>query len=347
MTIIGVMSGTSLDGIDIAACKFWIENKEWKYEILKASTIPYSHNEILSLKNAFYCSGSELIQLHHQFGNEIGLKVKQFCDDQQIKPDYIASHGHTIFHQPQKGYTFQLGHGANIAAMSGISTICDFRTSDVANGGQGAPLVPIGDELLFPKYNYCLNLGGISNISFKENGLRKAFDIGICNMALNELAEQFNLKFDFDGMLAQSGSIDSNLLQLLNQKALKHHTQQQSLGYEWYIEHLKPIIEAYDCSIPNKLCTFCEFIALQIAVHINTNSTLMATGGGAKNKYLVERIRANTNCEIFIPSEQIVDYKEALIFAFLGLLRIQEQINCLKNVTGALKDTIGGCVYLA
>jgi anhydro-N-acetylmuramic acid kinase len=341
------MSGTSLDGLDLVACKFWMENKQWRYEIIQANTMQYNNNQIQSLKDAFYLTGVELIDLHHHYGNLIGTKVKEFCDTYKISPNYIASHGHTIFHQPNKGYTFQLGHGANIAAKSGINTICDFRTSDVAYGGQGAPLVPIGDELLFNEYHYCLNLGGISNISFNENNFRKAFDIGVCNIALNELAQQCNLKFDEDGLLAQSGNIEIKLLQELKDITNKHIVNHHSLGYEWYLTNLKPILNDSHCSIPNKLKTFCEFIALQISSHLTENKNVLVTGGGAKNKFLMERIQANSTCKIVIPNNQIVDFKEALIFAFLGMLRVNGQPNSLKVVTGALKDAIGGCIYLA
>jgi anhydro-N-acetylmuramic acid kinase len=359
--VLGMMSGTSLDGIDIAACKFWEENNQWKFEIIKAATFEYSLSEIAILKNAFNLSGTNLISLHHQYGSLLGKKAKYFCDEHQLKPNFIASHGHTIFHQPNNklnffsldeenetanGFTFQLGHGANIAAQSGINTVCDFRTSDVAFGGQGAPLVPIGDELLFSEYNYCLNLGGVSNISFNKNGTRNAFDIGICNMALNELAQQAHLNFDKDGILAQAGTIENNLLEQLKAAAL-NHLNQHSLGYEWYAEQIKPILNSYHCSIENKLRTYCEFIAKQIAAFISKNNSVLVTGGGAKNKFLMACIQEQTHGQIIIPKEQLIDFKEALIFAFLGLLRINHQSNSLSNVTGATKNSIGGCVYLA
>jgi anhydro-N-acetylmuramic acid kinase len=346
MVILGLMSGTSLDGLDIAACKFWQDNKLWKFEILKADTIPYTKEEGLRLRNAFYLTGAELIHLHHQYGNEIGLKVKQFCDLHQIKPDYIASHGHTIFHQPQNGFTFQLGHGANIAARTGIKTICDFRTSDIAYSGQGAPLVPIGDELLFADYDYCLNLGGISNISFKENGKRIAFDICICNMALNELVQALNLNFDEDGKLAQSGKVNPVLLQQLLDAANINNKNKQSLGYEWFSNFMQPIIKNDPSLITDKLRTCCEFIAIQIAQYVKENSTILITGGGAKNKFLIHCIQEKTKAKIVLPEEQLIDFKEALIFAFLGMLRVQGKVNTLKVVTGASNDAIGGCIYL-
>lgn len=346
MIILGLMSGTSLDGLDIAACKFWKGVDGWKFDILKAETFDYTLSETDMLKNAYYLSGLDLISLHHQYGNLLGEKVKQFCEVNNIQPDYIASHGHTIFHQPHKRLTFQLGHGSNIAANSGIKTICDFRTSDVAYGGQGAPLVPIGDELLFSEYDYCLNLGGISNISFNEMGVRKAFDIGICNMALNNLAEDINLKFDKDGLVAQTGNVDELLLEQLMNSANSNHINKQSLGYEWYVSHLQPIINHSNATIANKMRTFCEFIAIQIAQEIKKEGKILVTGGGAKNKFLQKCIQNKVTAQIVIPNQTLIDFKEALIFAFLGLLRVKEQPNCLSNVTGAIKDNIGGCIYL-
>lgn len=395
MIIIGVMSGTSLDGLDLAACRFREENNQHHFEILHAETVHYSQTEAQTLKSAFHQSGMQLIAMHQQFGKLIGQKVNEFCKQHHIKPDYIASHGHTIFHQPNNqsnffttqenpssanqnpqhpihnsespipnsqsviqnsefrihnsqftGYTFQLGHGAEIAAHSGIKTICDFRTSDVAYGGQGAPLVPIGDELLFSEYEYCLNLGGISNISFNENGKRKAFDIGICNMALNELAQQLNLTFDMDGLLAQSGKYNKYLFDKLLTCSNEHHQYNHSLGYEWYQSILKPIVDEDNSSIQDKLNTLCVFIASQIASAVRKPGKVLITGGGAKNQFLIKSIQQAGLLDIIIPERKMIDYKEALIFAFLGMLRVNEKANCLKEVTGASKNVIGGCIYL-
>jgi len=346
LLIIGVMSGTSHDGIDIAACKFWIENNLWKFEIIHAETYAYTPLEVEQLKNTFHCSGIELVEHHHQYGNKIGALVKEFCVNKQIMPDYVASHGHTIFHQPNRGFTFQLGHGANIAAQSGIKTICDFRTTDVAFGGQGAPLVPIGDELLFPEYNYCLNLGGISNISFNKSGTRLAHDIGICNIMLNEIAQELNLSYDKDGIVASGGSIEESLLNELKTAEFKNKIARQSLGYEWYSQNMKPILKKFPASVPNKLFTSCIFIAQQIAAEIKNDKTVLLSGGGVKNKFLVKCIQEHTKAKIIIPNHQIIDFKEALIFSFLGLLRVYEKENALANVTMASKNSIGGAIYL-
>lgn len=346
MLIVGIMSGTSLDGVDLAACSFWKENEQWKYEIVNAITIPYTQQEKNELIDAFNLAGAALIQLHHSYGNQLGEKIKHFCDKHNLSPAYIASHGHTLFHQPQKGFTFQLGHGANIAARSGIKTICDFRTTDVAYGGQGAPLVPIGDELLFSEYHYCLNLGGISNISFHENGLRKAFDIGICNMALNQLAQLVNLEYDKDGLVAASGSLEIKLLNQLVEVTQAHKLQKLSLGYEWYAGFIKPLLDLYECSPANKLNTFTTYVAMQIAKEVKPGSKVMVTGGGAKNTYLMQQVQKHASAQFILPSTQLIDFKEALLFAFLGLLRLNELPNSLSTVTGAIKNGSGGCIYL-
>ncbi len=216
----------------------------------------------------------------------------------------------------------------------------------MAYGGQGAPLVPIGDELLFSAFDYCLNLGGISNISFNENGIRNAFDIGICNIALNNLSEEINLTYDKDGLIAKSGKTNESLLNHLINAAKINHLNQHSLGIEWYKNFMEPVLRLSEASIPDKLCTVCEFIALQIADTIKKNGKILITGGGAKNKFLIECLREKVKTQIVIPDEQLIDFKEALIFAFLGMLRVNESINALNHVTGASKDTSGGCIYL-
>ncbi|MCC6253049.1 MAG: anhydro-N-acetylmuramic acid kinase [Bacteroidia bacterium] len=345
--ILGVMSGTSLDGVDIAACTFNNEQNKWHYEIIEAETFAYTLTEKNFLKNAYHANGVELIAMHHQFGNLLAEKVLAFCKHYKINAKYIASHGHTIFHQPQKGYTFQLGHGANIAAQSGINTICDFRTSDVAYKGQGAPLVPIGDKLLFNQYDYCLNLGGISNISFNDDDIRKAFDIGICNMALNELAQYMGLDYDHEGHLAQSGMNEEKLLASLKAATKNQFGYYKSLGYEWYEKNIRLLVMDYPASIQNKLRTVCEFIAYQINSVVEKDSTVLVSGGGAKNNFLMECIRKPGKANFIVPDKRLIDFKEAVIFAFLGWLRINQIPNALSSVTGAVKDSCGGCIYLA
>lgn len=230
---IGIMSGTSVDGLDLAACRFLFD-QTWKFEVLKAVTLPYSHKWISRLATAAEISALDLAILNNDFGKFIGKKVARFCEDLQQKPDLVSSHGHTIFHQPHNGLTLQIGSGACIAAYSGLPTACDFRTLDVALKGQGAPLVPIGDELLFGEYNFCLNLGGIANISYRNGKERKAWDICPANMAFNHFTRELGYEYDLDGNLGRSGFINEELLTLLNSQDYYLQKDPKSFGREQF-----------------------------------------------------------------------------------------------------------------
>jgi anhydro-N-acetylmuramic acid kinase len=261
--------------------------------------------------------------------------------------DFIASHGHTIFHQPNKKITFQIGDGSAIAAETGLPVVCDFRSLDVALNGQGAPLVPIGDRMLFNDFQYCLNLGGFANISFEKNNKRTAFDICPVNIILNFLSEITGSSFDNKGKIASSGKVDHALLSALNQKKYYKKNPPKSLGKEWVISEILPLLALDTISISDKLRTFCEHIADQITKVLPPDmpAKVLVTGGGAHNDFLVRLLKQKSKNEIILPDKKTIDYKEALIFSFLGVLRMRNEINCLKNVTGASKDNIGGAVY--
>jgi len=347
--LIGIMSGTSLDGVDIASCRFTELNGIWEYSIDRAETIKYSNTWKERLKKQKEISAIDLVQLHTEYGRLLGNMAKKFIEKYSLAPDFIASHGHTLFHQPSKQFTFQIGSGAEIAAVTEKKVICDFRTTDVALGGQGAPLVPIGDELLFGEYDYCLNLGGFANISYKEGNKRIAFDICPVNIMLNQLSNKLGHEFDKDGLLAASGNIDKTLLDKLNRLDYYSNKPPKSLGAEWLEEQFLPLMVASPPSIPDQLRTVVEHIAQQIVASVNTKpkARILITGGGAFNRFLINQIRKKAGClQTIIPEENIVNYKEALIFAFLGLLRMIERPNCIKSVTGASIDNIGGAVYL-
>ncbi|MGQ9846303.1 MAG: anhydro-N-acetylmuramic acid kinase [Bacteroidales bacterium] len=343
-TILGVMSGTSLDGIDLAAVEFDTHNIK-KFKIIAATTIPYSAEWKKKLQNSLHLSAYDFLKLHKEYGSYIGTLINQFLKSTALKIDYIASHGHTIFHEPQHRFNFQLGDGAFIASTTGITTISDFRTLDIALGGQGAPLVPIGDKLLFGEYDYCLNIGGIANISFERDKKRIAYDICPANMVLNHIAQQAGYEYDNKGMLASKGQINIELLRELNQLDYYQQSFPKSLGREWIEQIFFPIIRSYRLSIENLLCTLCEHIAIQIGKNITSSGTLLITGGGAHNDFLISRIKAHTLAKVVIPDATIVNYKEALIFAFLGLLRIKHQPNTLSSVTGAKIDVCSGIVH--
>jgi anhydro-N-acetylmuramic acid kinase len=281
------------------------------------------------------------------YGRYIGQCVKMFIEKHKIKADLVASHGHTIFHQPDAGFTAQIGSGAAIHAETGLPVVNDFRTLDVALGGQGAPLVPIGDALLFKEYDGCLNLGGFSNISYGKNDERIAFDIGPCNLILNRIAALVGKEFDEDGQIASRGATHGELLEQLN--TLPFFTTQgaKSLGREWVDEAFWPIIKAYDLPVEDMMATLCEHIAFQIVAAISEAglTNLFVTGGGALNRHLMERIEQQTTCKVIIPDLKLVQYKEALIFAFLGLLRILGKNNALMSVTGSRADSSGGALF--
>ncbi|HAQ18644.1 MAG TPA: anhydro-N-acetylmuramic acid kinase [Prolixibacteraceae bacterium] len=343
---VGCMSGTSLDGLDLVACRFTAD-KEWKFEILKAVTIFYSHKWVHKLSNAAGLNALEFALLHNEFGKFIGKQVADFCTDLPENPDLVSSHGHTIFHQPQERLTLQIGNGAFIAAYSGLPTACDFRSLDVALKGQGAPLVPIGDELLFGKYEICLNLGGIANVSFREEDQRKAFDICPVNMALNHFIKELGYEYDLDGNLGRTGKVQEELLALLNELEFYQQKGPKSLGREWFEEEFLPLISSFQLAPEDILRTLYEHISdqLSFAVDQYPKGQILITGGGAHNVFLIELFSEKTKHKTIIPSAQIIDFKEAIIFAFLGVLRLREDVNCLKSVTGASRDHSGGVIY--
>jgi anhydro-N-acetylmuramic acid kinase len=340
------MSGTSLDGLDIALCRFKKADKGYKFKVLAVQTIPHSANLKLKLKNIYLAKALDIVKLHHEFGKYLGESTSRFLKDNKLKAEAISSHGHTIFHQPQQGFTTQIGCGATIAAITGTTTVCDLRSLDVALGGQGAPLVPIGDKLLFSEYDSCLNLGGIANISFDKKGRRLAFDICICNMALNFLAERNKKAFDAEGKMAKIGKVNTELLKKLNALEFYKIKGSRSLGYEDFEERFLPLFKK-TANTNDLLATFTEHIAQQIAGILNANKlkTVLITGGGVFNTYLITLIKQKTKCKIIIPGKTIINFKEAIIFAFLGYLRLHHRINTISTVTGAKSNSIGGAVY--
>lgn len=343
--VVGAMSGTSLDGLDLAAVEFRRSENRWNFSIVAAETVKYSAEWEKKLRTAPDLSGEKLIELHNIYGQFTGQKINRFIKNHRLLPDLIASHGHTVFHQPENGITFQAGNGASIAIETAITTVADFRTGDVALGGQGAPLVPVGDQLLFSEYESCLNLGGFANISFEQNGKRIAFDICPVNFILNDLARQLEKPFDENGELGREGTIDKHLLEKLNQLEFYAQSPPKSLGKEWMDRHFFPVTEPSNISIQDKLRTAYEHIAIQIANATPGNGKMLVTGGGAFNSFLMERFRQHLKCEIVVPSAEIINYKEALVFAFLGLLRYLGEVNCYASVTGARRDCSAGMIF--
>src|SRR5690606_10401585 len=262
-----------------------------------------------------------------------------------VEVDFVASHGHTVFHQPEAGYTLQIGNLPEIAAHLNLKVICDFRVDDVALGGQGAPLVPIGDALLFAQYDYCLNLGGFANVSFVEGSRRIAFDICAVNTVMNHLVAPLGLAYDKGGEIASRGNVDQELLKELQSLPFYQKAYPKSLGMEWVKSDVFPILEAYDLKVEDLLRTYVEHIALQLSAIFKPNTTVLATGGGAYNSFLMQRTATLSSANIHIPDPLIVDFKEALIFGLLGVLKLINQVNCLSSITGASKDHSSGRIY--
>lgn len=342
--VIGLMSGSSLDGVDIAYVNFSHDNKKWFFQVVEAGNIPYSEEWKIKLSNAFHSNESELKKLDIEYGKYLGDITKKFIDKYELEPKLIASHGHTIFHIPEKSYTLQIGNGQEIADITGVVTINDFRTEDVSKGGQGAPLVPIGDKYLFADFPICLNIGGIANISYDIDNQRIAYDICMANQILNYLANKLGYDYDNNGNFARQGKVNQELLNILNENSYYEKEYPKSLGREFFEEYQHKIIDNSNLPIKDLLATATEHIAYQIvkATKNLDKTKMLITGGGAKNNYLTERIIKMSKHEIIIPDTTIIDYKEALIFAFLGTLKMEGKINVLSSVTGASSDSSSG-----
>ena len=343
---IGGMSGTSLDGLDIVLCNFKHQNK-WSFSIEKSQTVNYNKKWKTKLSNAPSLTGYDLNILDLEFGGFIAEAINTFLENTETKADVIASHGHTIFHQPEKRLTLQIGNGHEIAVQTGLKTITNFRALDVALGGQGAPLVPVGDELLFSDFDFCLNIGGFANISYSDNSKRFAYDIGPANIILNYLTNKIGHDYDKNGALGVLGNSDPELLNTLNSLEYYSRKPPKSLGREWLEHYFMPILDNSQLLIHDKLRTVYEHIALQIsgAFNLKQQSKTLVTGGGAYNKLLIKLIKKNTKSELIIPDKDIVDYKEALIFSLLGILKLEGKANCLSSVTGARKNSSTGNIY--
>ena len=353
---IGVMSGTSVDGLDIVVATF-SHYKNWQYKITKTASIDYPDNLRNGLMDCIYASAEELVFLDLNLGVFIGERISDFLKDLDMPIDLIASHGHTVFHQPEKGMTKQIGDGQTILHKTGILTINDFRAMDVLNRGQGAPLVPIGDQYLFPEFDVCLNIGGFANISYTgHDGKRIAFDTGPANLLLNYLSRKIDHQFDPNGDNARKGELIDKIYQDFNTLPYYDLDPPKSLGLEWVNKNIINDLNNSTYQVKDLLHTCTKHISCQINKAIRTEFQkiikpdreikVLVTGGGAHNQFLMECLRKDgININYIIPSNEIVDYKEALIFAFLGVLRYLGQENILRSATGAIIDSIGGTLH--
>ena len=345
--VIGLMSGTSLDGLDICFVSFKKSNYS-KYNIINSKTYSYNEKWIEKLKKSIFLNKQELKKIDIEYGTLISNYLKEFISEFSIdKIDLISSHGHTVFHEPNKGKTLQIGDGKTINKIIKTDVVCDFRTQDVKYKGQGAPLVPIGDLHLFSNYKFCLNLGGFSNVSIKDNNKIKAFDICPVNTVLNHYSKKMGYTFDQDGVLSKKGTVNLDLLNQLNQMSFYNKLGPKSLGIEFVKSKVIPLIDSHILNPKDILRTYIEHISDQISKSIGSyfNDRILISGGGTYNNTLIDSIKTKVKSKVIIPDSQIIDYKEALIFAYMGLLKSKEKINCLKSVTGAIKDHSSGKIF--
>jgi anhydro-N-acetylmuramic acid kinase len=351
--IIGLMSGSSLDGLDIACCALSWDGQYWGFEIEAAECAPYDDRWTTRLRNAHTLSGRDLWQLHVDFGRFSGNAVRDFIAQKNLQGiDAVGSHGHTVFHAPEQNFTTQIGDGAVLAAQCGLPVICDFRSADMAKNGQGAPLVPIGDRLLLGQYRYLLNLGGIANVTIQDGDKTLAFDIACANQLLNIYAQALGGVYDDKGQWAAQGALHTPLYDALNKLDYYSKAAPKSLDNGYSRDVVLPLCAQYDVTPHDMLHTLCEHIAYQIGLSLKsvissiTDDKMLLTGGGAYNDYLVSRIAHHTGLHIEQADPLLISYKEALVFAFLAALRLRGEDNILSSVTGAKANSVGGAIYL-
>ena len=347
-SVIGVMSGTSLDGVDVIYTQFELDDV-WHFKMIHSETIGYSSGWENRLCNLVSYHATELQQIDKDYTNYLSNIIKDFIAKNGIEDiDAVCSHGHTALHQPHNGMTYQIGNQPFLTALLSETVVCDFRVQDVELGGQGAPLVPIGDKLLFSEYDFCLNLGGFANISTEINNKRIAYDVCPVNIVLNHYTKLVGFDYDEGGKIAATGTVNNELLDKLNSLAFYKENHPKSLGLEWVNKNIFPLIDAFQLETRDILKTFVAHIAIQIAKEINKkkHGSVLITGGGVYNNYLIDRLKQYSRHKIIIPSNTVVEFKEALIFGFLGVLRLRNEVNCLQSVTGATKDHSSGKIFL-
>jgi anhydro-N-acetylmuramic acid kinase len=355
--VIGLMSGSSLDGLDIVYVCLEENRGQWKFDILEAECIPYTADWVRQLKNAQQASVPEFVKLNTAYGRYLGEQVNSFIHRYNIQHavHFIASHGHTVFHEPANHTSYQVGEGSTIAAITGLPVISDLRNMDVALGGQGAPIVPIGDKLLFSKFDYWLNIGGIANITVRNGEELLAFDVCPANQVLNALAEREGKPFDYEGEMAMQGKIIGDVLHHLNAQAYYHQDPPKSLSNEAAKQLAFPILFESEHSNFDMLRTVVQHIACQVGEVVKKYPTgkeqasMLMTGGGSLNNFLAEEIRkvlAPMNVNGVVPYEQVANYKEALVMALIGALRWREETNVMGKLTGASRDSISGALWM-
>ena len=356
------MSGSSLDGLDLAFCRFDLQPQRpgrllAAWELLAAETRPYPAEWRDRLRDAPTLDGRGLWQLHAELGQLYGAWSTDFLAQQAIRADLISSHGHTVHHFPEAGFTTQIGDGAAIAARTGVATVDQLRSADVALGGQGAPLAPLADRYFFPEYPACLNLGGIANLSVRKGDTYLAFDISGANQILDRLAQEKGLAYDADGQLARQGKFRGDLAKQLDALPYLAKAYPKSLDNGWVRDQQWPIVRDFPASAEDRLRTFCEHLAGQIAAHLRrvrtreglspTTLRLLVAGGGVHNGFLMECLHraCGSDVAIVVPPARLADFKEAAFIALAGAFRLLELPNSYASVTGARVDAINGALH--
>jgi len=354
MKILGTISGSSLDGLDLALCDFSIKNDQIEWSLLKAETLEFSAEILDRLKRATNMSAKELFHLDADFAKYSAKAVLQFLGSDYEDISYVSSHGHTIYHHPEDGYTVQIGNGGIIASLSHIATIADYRTNDIALGGQGAPIAPIVEKYLFPGHRFHINFGGIANISIHQNDAIVSFDVCPCNQILNALSQKVGLPYDAGGQLAATGKINLQLLNEWSNMPYFHKTPPKSIDNSWVMRDFYDVLQRHELSTSDALATTVEFVAVQLAQVIHSyatgiDSSIMIAGGGAHNTYLIDTLKNKIEdlpISVSKPNDDIINSKEAILMALMGFLRVQKLPNCIPSVTGASRATIAGAIYL-
>lgn len=354
-TILGLMSGSSCDGLDLAAMRFTVGHRKIrKWEFLDTRLVPLEEDDVLVLRTLHTRPVQEYLRTDARIGIWMGEQCKKFIEDTGLQPDFIASHGHTVLHHPDLGYTAQIGHPAHIAARSGCPVIADFRSADIAAGGQGAPLAPVAERYLFPGHTFYLNLGGIANLSMAGETGYQAWDICPANQLLNYLARRVGKSFDDKGEIARSGRIIPELMHALQSINTLPVHQARSMNNTFIEQHYFPLVDAHDAPVEDLLRSAVEYISVCIAKQIHAQTygvptSMMITGGGAHNAFLVSEIRDSLNAagiDLVLPASTIIDFKEAALIALCGLLHVCKMPNSFASVTGAEVDTVNGAMYL-
>ena len=340
------MSGTSVDGLDLVYVHF--EKKEkWNYKILNSITYQYSKEWLVRLKSSLSLSKSDLVKLDQEYTLLLSKQILRFVNEFSINDiDAVSSHGHTVFHDPNNKFTYQIGNLPQISKEIEQKVVCNFRQQDVSLGGQGAPLVPVGEKYLFGEYDSCINLGGFANISKTLDKKLIAYDICPVNTVLNYLSNKINLDFDKDGEISKNGSLIEDLYSRLNKLDYYNNNHPKSLGIEWVNSTIIPVLNQYPNQVVDLLHTYNYHIAEQVSKNIINEKNILVTGGGAKNKFLIDLINKKLNNNVVIPDDTLIDYKEAIIFGFLGVLKLLNINNCYSSVTGSSKDHCSGEIFL-